>query len=201
MPRIAPIGVLLLLMLSSCAATVREKADLQTGIMPGDLIEVKFKYYPDFDQVFFVTGDMAPEFAGVGKIRVEGLTKERLELRLRREYSDLLALPELNVSVKSSTELSFYVGGAIRNPGTVAFRTSLTVRQGISLAGGLRGSARGYEVVIFRNEKSGSMKMFKMFLDKEGHPIDFSQNIELMPFDVIFVMKDRKAKDSREVLI
>lgn len=200
MRRLLPIVVIVIL--SSCAATVTEKSGARMGrIQPGDLVEVSFKYYPDFDQVFFVTGRQAPEFAGVGRIPVIGLTREVLTSRLRKEYSKLLALPDLSVKIKSSEELSFYVGGAIRKPGTVPFRKSLTIRQGIALAGGLRGGGKGYEVVIFRNQKRGGMRMFKLFLDKKGRPTDASKNIELMPFDVIFVMKDRKARDSADVLI
>ena len=55
MHRLLPIASLIIL-LSSCAATVADKSGAPAGgIQPGDLIQVSFKYYPDFDQVFFVT--------------------------------------------------------------------------------------------------------------------------------------------------
>jgi len=172
-------------------------------IRPGDIIEVKFEYYPDFDQVVIIPPDGLVPFNAVGKIDVFDLSRNELQEILNEKYSRLLAMPRIDVKVHDAKNFTVYVGGDINNPGMVKFRSNLTLLQGLLLAGGLKNTSNQYEVYIFRSRGSSGMKTYKFDLSKNNNVNNAPREFQLAPYDVVFVLKanavDNQEKNSRTI--
>ena len=90
--------------------------------------------------------------------------------------------------VPDSVKFSFYVGGAIRQPGMWPFKQNLTIEQGVELAGGLKDETENYEVVIFRNQINGGVRMIKIRV----HQQNWGEQDDIGVF--LFDQPDRKAR-------
>lgn len=159
-------------------------------IRSGDVIDVKFEYYPDFNRTLIVTSEGTINLQAIGELKVVGLTAEGLELILKKGYSRILAMPTIRVTVRESTSFIVYVSGHITNPGIVKFKSGLTVDQSILLAGGLKSKSIDYVIYILRNLGPEGMKTFKIKLDRKSRHNKVKRNFKLAPYDVVFVMKD-----------
>jgi protein involved in polysaccharide export with SLBB domain len=164
-------------------------------IQSGDLLEIHLEYYPDFNNVELVKPDGTLQFRALGRLPVVGMTEGELARMLHARYSKVLAMPKLTLSVQPSATLSFYLGGAIRQPGMLPFKQNLTIEQGIELAGGLKDDSENYEVVIFRNQVNGGVRLIKLRLyHKNWREQD---DMLILPYDVVFVMKLYERKQNR----
>jgi len=190
-----------LILLSACTST-RQVEHSITGeqLSPGDLLEVRFKYYPDLNQAVVVSPNGDATLKSLGSVPVAGLTRGRLKRILRKRYSELLAEPDLTVLIQKASMFTVYVGGRIKRPGLMKFKPNLTVAQGILLAGGIEGQPSRHEIYVFRNVGSHKVKKFKIELSG-ARKLSTTQNFKLAPFDVIFVVKAGALKNhiGREV--
>lgn len=179
------------LLLVSCSGSgkLRVADDTPYKIRPGDIVEVKFEYYPDFDQIVIIPPDGLVPFNAVGKVDVFDLSRKQLQEILNEKYSRLLAMPRVDVKVHDAKNFTVYVGGDINNPGMVKFRSNLTLLQGLLLAGGLKNTSSQYEVYIFRSRGSSGMKTFKFDLSKNNNVNNAPRDFQLAPYDVVFVLK------------
>ncbi len=83
------------------------------------------------------------------------------------------------------------ISGAVRNPGEFVYDSTLSVRQMLIMAGGLKFEAAGSRVDVFRlklNEEEPT-KTFEttLMLDKDLNAFDSRSNLVLQPFDHIVV--------------
>lgn len=193
-------------LLSACSTTqVMRNHDSASSykIRPGDIIEVKFEYYPDFDQTLIVQPDGAVSLNAVGKIDVIDLTSQEMQGVLYDKFGQMLAMPNLQVNIHESVNFTVYVGGDIKSPGIVKFKSKLTLVQGILLAGGLKATSTDYEVFVFRSRGEQGMKTFKFDLNRNDSGKKSKRNFQLAPYDVVFVMKSTKtaieSNEEREI--
>lgn len=190
-----------LMLTPGCVSSTRLTPALaDTRLRPGDLIEVRFKYYPDLNQAVIITSDGNATLKSVGSLQVGGLTRAGLKSLLQKHYSEVLADPDLTVLIQKASTFTVYVGGRIRRPGLMKYKPDLTVGQGILLAGGFEGQPSRYEIYVFRNFGSEKVKKFKIQLNDVGNE-GSNENFKLAPFDVVFVVKASALKDhiGREV--
>ena len=168
----------------------------------GDVLEIKFKYYPEFDQTVVVGPNGKTSFHDIEELQVKDLTINELRKNLIEKYSKMLAAPNLQVKVHESSKFSIYVGGHIKKPGMVKFKRNLTIVQGILLAGGLKDKSDGkYEIFVFRNRSDDGVKMYKFEIGKKVNGKVANRNFQLAPFDVVFIMKSKTSKKKNGTLI
>ncbi len=168
----------------------------------GDVLEIKFEYYPDFDQTVIVGPNGKTSFRAIEELQVKDLTVSELRQNLIKEYSEMLAAPNLQVKVHEASKFSIYVGGHIKKPGMVKFKKDLNIVQGILLAGGLKDKLkRNYEIFVFRNRGEEGVKMYKFEIGGKVAGKVANRNFQLAPYDVVFVMKSKTSKKKVRTLI
>ncbi|MFQ5750956.1 MAG: polysaccharide biosynthesis/export family protein [bacterium] len=187
--------VISLFVLSACSSTFNGTSKIDSKeingykLRPGDVIEVKFDYYPDFNQTVIVHPDGTVSLRALGELKVIDLTPEILKNLLNEKYSDLLAEPKIEIEVLESSNFKVYIGGDLKHPGIVKFRGNLSIVQGILLAGGLEDGSTDYKIIIFRNRGAGGMKTYKFELNKHGERDKALKDFRLAPYDIVFVLK------------
>lgn len=106
--------------------------------------------------------EVAPAAAQVLKVDLTAIQEGRLDRNLLLAPNDTVFVPQAE---------HVFVTGEVRNPGAFPFRSGLTLRQAVSLAGGFSedASTGGGKVVRMRG---GKAQTFKMKLDDPLHPGD-----------------------------
>ncbi|RMF68596.1 MAG: polysaccharide export protein [Calditrichaeota bacterium] len=204
--RILPPLLLAVVLFSSCShglttAGISQQQEPQYRIRPGDILEVRFEYYPDFNQTLIVQPDGQVSLYAVGDLDIADLSVVEVRKTLTEKYSEILAMPKIEVKVLESQRFTVYVGGEIKHPGVVKFKSSLTVAQSIVLAGGLRDLAAEYRVLIFRNRGPKGVKTYELKLKPQVSGSNLYRKFRLAPYDVLFVLRasDEKRRMERHI--
>jgi polysaccharide export outer membrane protein len=171
---------------------------LETIVLPGDILHLTLKFYPDFNQSMIVNPEGNIHVQGLGELHVQNKTIPEIRGLLLRHFSEMLVLPELELTIQESLDLSFYITGAIMHPGKIQFRKNLSISQGIALAGGLKSNEKQYDVVIFRKSGNSGVQMFKIKLP--AAPDTPQSNFQLQPFDMIIVMQHMMVKKKLQTI-
>ena len=107
-------------------------------IAPGDVLRVSIDGGPELGREFGQVGaDGRIVLPGLDTIEVAGADLDTVRQRVEAVLvaRDLIRQPVVSVEVVSYRP--FYVGGAVSQPGAIAYEPGLTVRHGLILAGGI----------------------------------------------------------------
>jgi len=102
----------------ACSSQLLKTTRLESSqyqIRRGDVLEIKFEYYPEFDQTVIVGPNGKTSFHDIEELQVKDLTINELRKNLIEKYSKMLAAPNLQVKVHESSKFSIYFGGNIKN--------------------------------------------------------------------------------------
>lgn len=169
-----------------------EAAPAGYRLQVGDRIEAKFFYSPQLNEVMRVRPDgrISPQL--LAETQAAGLTIPQLEAVLREQYSHILRRPVVTVTVHEFSPPRVYVAGEVRAPGIIELRGPLTTLQSIMSAGGFTPDARAQQVAVLRYRDDGPPEFLQLDLKPPFSP-DRVQDIELQPFDIVYVPKTRIA--------
>ncbi len=167
----------------------------------GDVIEVKVFGHADLGTNQEIRPDGKISIMPVGDVQASGRTVEGLRKEIAESLSELALNPIVAVNIKeyNSKPIQIYdpivnvtiteynsrkvsVLGAVDKPGILKLKSSTSLVEGISSAGGLNEDADLKRAVFFRNEELLPVNFEKLF--KKG---DRSQNILLQANDSIFI--------------
>src|SRR5258705_13559908 len=154
------IVIVLLAFPVSLAAQVQTPPRLTTvteeryRLQPGDVLEVQFRYSPEFNQTVTVQPDGYVSLEIGGDLKVAGMTVEQTRLAILRKASTRLQDPVATVILKEFQKPYFVVAGEVATPGKIEMRERVTAIQAIMLAGGLKEGAKASQVIVFRKLNS-----------------------------------------------
>jgi protein involved in polysaccharide export with SLBB domain len=154
-------------------------------IQPGDLLEMKFFYNPEMNDGMAVRPDGRISMQLIGEVMAAGRSPSELTKLLRQKYDKELRTPEITVIVRSFGS-RVYVDGEVKKPGELELLRPLTVMQAISRAEGLTDRA-WKEALVIRRIKGNEPLVMKLDLDDVLTGKDFSQDVGLVPFDIVYV--------------
>jgi len=154
-------------------------------IQPGDLLDVKFFYNSDLNEEVTVRPDGRISLQLVGEAIAAGRTPHALTELLKKEYDRELKQPEITVIVRSFGA-RIYVDGEVAKPGELELTGPLTVMQAISRAEGATDEA-WEEALIIRRIQGRQPLVIPVNLNAVLSGEDFSQDIGLVPFDIVYV--------------
>ncbi|MBI5163538.1 MAG: polysaccharide biosynthesis/export family protein [Magnetospirillum sp.] len=190
-------------MLSACGGgAVQNAAPIPTVrpmqqsyiIAPGDDLDVRFFYNPELNEMMTVRPDGAISMPLVGEVKAAGRTPTQLEGVLREAYGRELRQAAVTVMVKGFAGQRVYVDGEVGDPQMVNIQGNLSAMQAIASAGGFKGSARKGEVLVIRRSGAERPVVIPIDLDKALDGSDTGQDIDLAPYDIVFVPKKRIAE-------
>jgi polysaccharide export outer membrane protein len=123
--------------------------ELDVFVWGEDRMQRPVRVQPDGTFSFPLAGTIKAAGRGVSDIGAE--IRERISVNYRE------APPDVTVSVRTATEMRFYVVGKVRTPGSFTSATSINILQALSMAGGTADFADVKHAVILRQGVQGQV--------------------------------------------
>jgi protein involved in polysaccharide export with SLBB domain len=158
----------------------------EVQLAPGDVIDVKFFYSPELNELQTIRPDGKISLQLIGEVDAAGKTPAELQFLLSKLYSRLLEKPEVAVIVRNLDSRSIWVGGAVRSPGRITRLSRLTALGAIVQAGGfnLDTAAQGHVVILRENRDHYDVGVIDLRDTVHGHG---EVPVFLEPRDIVYV--------------
>src|SRR5882757_6502704 len=167
-------------------------------LQPGDVLEVQFRYSPEFNQTLTVQPDGYITLEIGGDLKVAGFTIEQTRTAILRQARTRLQDPVATIVLKEFQRPYFVVAGEVSQPGKIEMRERVTAIQAIMLAGGLKEGAKASQVVVFRKLNSSDLAEVKLLnLKSIRRTSDLENDLTLQAGDMVFVPRDKITKIER----
>jgi polysaccharide export outer membrane protein len=159
----------------------------------GDVLVIKFFYYPEHNVEVTVRPDGRVTIPLVGEVMAAGMKPTDLETVIRSRYAEVVAEPEVAVIVAEFADQTIFVFGEVQKPGAYPLAGSMTLLDALARAGGVAETGKAGSVILMRRTDTG---------DYSGRKVDLNavlgteavESTPLMPRDVIYVPKTAIAK-------
>ena len=164
---------------------------------PGDVIDVQYRYTPEYNQTVTLQPDGFVSLEIVGEVKMSGLNLEQARAILIRKASARLKDPEITLILKEFQKPYFVVAGEVVTPGKFEMREKITALQAVMLAGGFKESARSSQIVLFRqiNSETAEVKLINFKDIKRTSALE--NDLPLEPGDMLLVPRNKLAKLER----
>jgi polysaccharide export outer membrane protein len=175
-------------------------SDARYRLQPSDVVEIHYRYTPEFDQTVTVQPDGFLNLQIVGDVKAQGRTAEELKAAVVEKASLRLKEPEITLVVKEFEKPYFVVGGEVTNPGRFEMRGRVTAVQAIAMAGGFKtASAKHSQVILYRRVGPDLAQAELLNLKAATNPASTEPLAELQPGDLLVVPQNRISKIERLV--
>jgi polysaccharide export outer membrane protein len=166
-------------------------------LQPGDVLEIQYRYSPEFNQTVTVQPDGYVSLEIGGDLKVAGLTIEQTRQTILRRASARLREPVATIVLKEFQRPYFVVAGEVTQPGKIEMRERVTAIQAILLAGGMKETARSSQVIVFRRINSDMAEVKLLNLKSIRRTSDLENDLTLQPGDMVYVPRDKISKIER----
>ena len=166
-------------------------------LQPGDVLEVQYRYSPEFNQTVTVQPDGYVTLEIGGDLKIAGFTIEETRQAILRQASKRLQDPVATIVLKEFQKPYFVVAGEVTTPGKIEMRERVTAIQAIMLAGGMKETAKSSQVVVFRKINSDMAEVKLLNLKSVRRTSDLENDLTLQAGDMVFVPRDRISKIER----
>lgn len=172
--------------------SMKQPADYLIAV--GDTLDVKFMYNPELTELAVpVRPDGRISLQLANDVPAANLTPEQLRKSLTEKYSSELKKPEIAVIVRTFTGNRVFVDGEVVFPGMTEIRGPTTLMQVLSQTRGLRETARLSNVIVIRKDAEGNPMAANIDIRKIIDGTDLSQDINMLPYDIVYVPKSNIA--------
>ena len=169
-------------------------------LQPSDVLEIHYRYSPEFDQTVTVQPDGFVSLHLVGDLKLQSLTVDQVKAAILEKASERLKDPEITVVLKEFERPYLVVGGEVNSPGRFEMRGSLTALQAIAMAGGFKNvSAKHSQVILYRRVGPDMAKAEILDLKAAMSPVSNEPLADLHSGDLLIVPQNRISKVERYV--
>src|SRR5947207_4463206 len=166
-------------------------------LQPGDVLEIQYRYSPEFNQTVTVQPDGYVTLEVGGDLKVAGMTVDQTRQAILKKASTRLQDPIATIILKEFQKPYFVVAGEVAQPGKIEMRERVTAIQAIMLAGGMKESAKSSQVVVFRRINSDTAEVKLLNLKNIRRTSDLENDLTLQAGDMVFVPRDKISKIER----
>src|SRR6266498_2079053 len=166
-------------------------------LQPGDVLEIQYRYSPEFNQTVTVQPDGYITLEVGGDLKVAGMTVDQMRGAILKKASARLQDPIATVILKEFQKPYFVVTGEVAQPGKIEMRERVTAIQAIMLAGGMKETAKSSQVVVFRKINSDTAGVKLLNLKNIRRTSDLENDLTLQAGDMVFVPRDKISKIER----
>lgn len=167
-------------------------------IQADDILELSFRYTPEFDQEVTVQPDGFVELKGLqNDVHIQGLTVPETIEALKRAYADVLHDPVISVVLRDFEKPYFIAGGQVGKPGKYDLRGQTSATQAIAIAGGFVDFAKNKQVLLFRHYSDDLVEVKVLNLKRVLKNKDPREDLVLQPGDMLYVPKTAMAAIDR----
>jgi polysaccharide biosynthesis/export protein len=176
--------------------------DPRYRLQPSDVLEVHYRYTPEFDQTVTVQPDGFVVLQIVGDVKLQGLTLDQVKTAILEKASLRLKDPELSLVLKDYEKPYFVVGGQVEHPGRFEMRGNVSAVQAIAIAGGFKdASAKHSQVILFRRVGPDLAKTQILDLKTAMSTSSSEALLDLRAGDMLVVPQNRISKIERFIKI
>jgi len=169
-------------------------------LQPSDVVEIHYRYTPEFDQTVTVQPDGFVTLQIVGDLKLQGLTLEEVKAAVLEKAGRRLLDPEITLVLKDFEKPYYIVGGEVASPGRFEMRGQVTAVQAIAMAGGFKtASAKHSQVILYRRVGPDLAKTEILNLKAAISPTATEPLADLRPGDMLIVPQNRVSKIERFV--
>jgi polysaccharide export outer membrane protein len=187
----------LYLILVFCGVGISQELKSRTApyrIQCSDVLDIRYRYTPEFNQTVSVGPDGQASILGLGAIEASGLTVDEFKARLVKLSSVRLVDPDISVALKDYVKPYVVVGGEVNAPGRFEIHGRLTALDAVALAGGMKNTAKTSEVLLLRRETDQTRVVN---LKQLIHDHRLEEAPDLRSGDVIYVTQSAFSKMER----
>ncbi|HET6932456.1 MAG TPA: polysaccharide biosynthesis/export family protein [Candidatus Acidoferrum sp.] len=167
-------------------------------IESGDILELSFRYTPEFDQEITVQPDGFVQLKGIpNDVHIQGLTVPEVIESLKKAYVNVLNDPVISVVLRDFEKPYFIAGGQVTKPGKYDLRGTTTATQAIAIAGGFSDFSKSSQVLLFRHYSDDLVEVKVLNLNRVLKDKTYREDLQLQPGDMLFVPKTFMAKIDR----
>ena len=166
-------------------------------LRPTDVLELTFPFTPEFNHSVTIQPDGYVSLRGAGRLRLEGQSLPEVTELLRSAYSKFLHDPVINIELKDFEKPYFLVGGEVGRPGKFDLRGATTATEAVTIAGGLKDSAKHSQVLLFRRVPDGWAQTGLLDMKKMLATGNLAEDAQLHPGDFLYVPKNTLSKVTR----
>ncbi|MDP9052694.1 MAG: polysaccharide biosynthesis/export family protein [Acidobacteriota bacterium] len=168
-------------------------------IQPLDVVEVHYRYSPEFDQTATVQPDGFVSLPLLGDLKLESLTIGEAKAAVLSKASERLRDPEVTFTLKEFEKPYFVVGGEVNTPGRYDMRSPINALQAISMAGGFKSaSAKHSQVILYRKVGRDMVKAEVLDLKTALNRSSATEPLpNLKPGDMLLVPQNQISKVER----
>lgn len=173
------------------APQLRPAEEKRYRLNPGDILDVVYRYTPEFNQTVTIQPDGYVTLEIVGDVKLGELTVEQARQQIITKASVRLKDPEVTILLKEFQKPYFVVSGEVPQPGKFEMREQITAIQAVMMAGGFRDSAKTTEIVVFRKINQEFAEVKTLNLKNVRKTSDLESDLELESGDMIFVPRNK----------
>lgn len=167
-------------------------------IQPDDILELGFRYTPEFDQEVTVQPDGYVQLKGISTdVHIQGQTVPEVIETLKRAYAGILHDPVISVVLRDFEKPYFIAGGQIGKPGKYDLRGPTSATQAVAIAGGFIDFAKSKQVLLFRRYNDQTVEVKVLNLKRVLKNKDVREDLLLEPGDMLYVPKTPMAAIDR----
>jgi polysaccharide export outer membrane protein len=123
----------------------------------------------------------------VGEVQAGGKTPRALKAEIAEKLKSYISEPEVTVIVQETRSKKFNVLGQVARPGSYPLTNSLTVLDGLALAGGFRDFAKKKSIYVLRHKADGTQQRLPFNYKEVISGKNGEQNVRLEPGDTVVV--------------
>lgn len=165
------------------------KTDADYRIQPGDTLMLDFYMNSEFNDTTTVDPNGKIVLRMVGPVQAAGLTPEQLATSIDKAYSNELRNPGAVVHLNKMPSRQIYVEGEVTKPGAFPLQPGMTAVQALALAGGVTDNSDPQGAVLIRRDACGQAQGTKVDLAAATKNPGSTEDVALMPRDVVVVPK------------
>jgi len=160
----------------------------------GDVLDVNFLYETKYSrEEIKVRPDGRITYPLAGEMFVAGMSPAGLDSVLTARFSEIVLDPQITVIVRDFQPQMVYVLGEVGTPGDYEYVRDMTLTKALAVAYGYTHDARKSNVLVIRRIAEDHIIGIEVNIDAILSKNDFSLDIPLRPFDIVYVPKSRIA--------
>ncbi len=152
-----------------------------------DVLEVSVWRIPELSKTVIVRPDGKISYPLIGDVEVYRFSLTELDDVLTEKLSLYVREPQVSVAIKKFGGKKVFVLGQVGYAGVFRFKTNTTLIEVISRAGGFTDRAQPRNVLLIRRGRGGKPEIRKINCANILKRGKLSQNIAIMPHDIIYV--------------
>jgi polysaccharide export outer membrane protein len=181
------------------APTLKTPEETRYRLVSGDVLDVVYRYTPEFNQTVTIQPDGYVLLEIVGDMKIGGLTLEQTRQKIIEKASVRLKDPEVTLLLKEFQKPYFVVSGEVAQTGKFEMRENVTALQAVMIAGGFKESAKVSQIVVFRRLNAEFAEVKTLNLKKVKKTSDLENDLTLQSGDIIFVPRNTFSKIEKYV--